>query len=191
MYRLSVVLVLATLLAGRLATPAVAAESRPIQLSLVPSIQIFSEDTAIHGVRLAIVGRNREFLGLDLGLGLLTTGDFTGVGWGFANLVDGDVQGIQSGLFNQAGTMTGVQWGIINLVDTEFTGLQWGGLNLMEQGHTEGLLVGLVNVTEDMDGLQLGFVNVTNTMHGLQIGLVNIIKGKDTLPVLPIVNWSF
>lgn len=194
MSRIPFLLVLSALLAAFLYGPMTAAaadSSRPVQLSLVPSIQLFSEETAIHGLRLAIVGRNSEFVGLDLGFGLLTTGNFTGVGWGLVNIVGGEVQGLQSGLFNRAGTITGIQWGLINFADTQFTGWQAGGLNMMQEGHAKGFLMGLVNVTEDMNGFQLGFVNVTNTMHGLQIGLVNIIKGKDSWPILPIVNWSF
>lgn len=30
-----------------------------------------------------------------------------------------------------------------------------------------------------------------DVIHGLRIGIVNIIRGKDSLPVLPIVNWKF
>lgn len=180
--------------------------ARPIQLSLVPSVQLFSEQTPIHGARLAIVGRNSEVQGLDLGLGLLTTGNFSGIALGIANVVDGTatglqwsfvnytkggVEGMQWGFYNQADSMMGIQWGLINIANADFQGWQWGAANLAQQGHSKGLLVGFVNMTEDMNGLQLGLVNLTNNMHGLQIGLVNVIKSKDKLPILPIVNWVF
>jgi len=196
-----------TLFAGLLLPGlAKAEEARPIQLSLVPSVQLFSEQTAIHGVRLAIVGRNSEVQGLDFGLGLLTTGPFTGVALGIANVVDGtaaglqwsfinytkgDVQGMQWGFYNQASSMQGIQWGLINFDDADFQGWQWGAANLVQNGHSKGLMVGFVNMTEDMNGLQFGLVNMTNNMHGLQIGLVNVIKSKEKLPILPIVNWVF
>ena len=60
-----------------------------------------------------------------------------------------------------------------------------------ESGAAEGVLLGLVNVTDSMEGLQLGLFNMTDSMNGLQIGLINVIKSKGTLPVFPIVNWSF
>ena len=42
-----------------------------------------------------------------------------------------------------------------------------------------------------MRGFQLGLLNITQKMNGLQIGLVNVIQDKKSLPVLPIINWSF
>jgi hypothetical protein len=32
---------------------------------------------------------------------------------------------------------------------------------------------------------------VSDSMYGLQIGILNIIKSKEKLPILPLVNWSF
>jgi len=184
-----------------------AQDSRPIQLSLVPSVQLFDRSTDVAGLRLAIVGENRNVTGIDVGFGLLTKGDFAGVSWGLVNLVDGstqglqwslvnytkgDVAGLQWGWYNQAGPMVGIQWGIANVAGGEFTGWQAGGLNLDQSGLTHGFCLGLVNVTDQMKGFQLGLVNVTNSMvSGLQIGIVNIIKDKEKLPVLPLVNWRF
>jgi hypothetical protein len=28
-------------------------------------------------------------------------------------------------------------------------------------------------------------------MHGLQIGIINVIRQKEKMPVLPIINWMF
>jgi hypothetical protein len=199
-------LVLALLVAALTQGTARADDARPIQLSLVPSVQLYPETTSIQGARLAIVGRNAKVQGVDFGLVTFTTGDFSGVSWGIANIVDGKVQGYQNtvvnysrgevegmqwGILNRAATMTGVQWAIVNLVDSKMTGWELGGLNLVQKGHSKGFLLGAVNVTEDMEGFQLGFVNVTNRMHGLQVGLINIIKLNGVLPVLPLVNWSF
>jgi len=195
------------LIAGLLLPGLAKAEgSRPIQLSLVPSIQLFPQDTSIQGIRLAIAGSNVKVSGLDVGIALITKGPFSGVSIGIANVVDGDVtglqwsavnytranvQGMQWGWYNRASSMTGVQWGLVNQDEADFNGWQWGAANLVQKGHSEGFLLGFVNVTEDMNGFQLGLVNMTNHMHGLQIGLVNVIKSKENLPILPIVNWMF
>ncbi len=40
-------------------------------------------------------------------------------------------------------------------------------------------------------GLQLGVFNLTDTMKGLQAGIINVIHQKSSLPIPPIVNWSF
>lgn len=61
--------------------PVQAEETRPIQLSLVTPIQIFSEDYGITGVRLNLLyGRNATVTGLDLGLvNHTTTGQSKGL----------------------------------------------------------------------------------------------------------------
>jgi hypothetical protein len=48
-----------------------------------------------------------------------------------------------------------------------------------------------VNITEDAHGLQIGVFNMTQTLYGLQIGAINVVRQKENLPILPIVNWSF
>ena len=68
----------------------------------------------------------------------------------------------------------GYSAGLYNGADTA-TGFQWG----------------LINITESMNGFQLALFNMTKRMDGLQIGIINVISSKDSLPVLPLVNWSF
>jgi hypothetical protein len=152
----------ALLVACALAAPA-AAETRPIQLSLLTPLQIFPAEDRISGIRLNLLyGRNASVTGLDLGLVNHTT----------------------------TGQSTGFQWGLVGLVDADFVGWQDNAVNLVE-GNFEGLQWGLVNYANHASGLQLGIVNYARTLKGLQIGLINIIKQDGAFPVLPIVNWSF
>lgn len=152
------------------------AEEKFANLALVDPVQVFDRDVTIRGVRLNLIyGVNRAMYGLDLGLVNDVRGETKGLQYGLVNLVDGPFTGWQNGL--------------VNMTDGKFTGLGTAAYNGYRDA--EGLVWGLVNVTDHMSGLQLGFVNYTRTLHGLQIGLLNIVKDKDKLPVLPIVNWSF
>ncbi len=54
-----------------------------------------------------------------------------------------------------------------------------------------GAQLAWVNVSKSFEGIQLGLENYTDDMHGLQIGLLNFINNKETLKILPIVNWRF
>jgi hypothetical protein len=155
------------------------AETKPFNLTLLSPAQVFPPADSVRGVRINLLyGRNVNVSGLELGLvSGHVTGDFRGLQWQPVNLVDGSFTGWQTGwLFSQTrGDFLGLQSSAVN-----FTG-----------GHAEGVQLGVVNVTESMSGLQLGLVNVAGRTDGLQIGLVNVIKSKESLPVLPIVNWTF
>ena len=176
--RILSILVLISMLLGLVAAPAAAEGEKIGSISLFAPIQIFDETTSIKGVRFNVVyGKHANFTGLDFGfIAGHATGNFTGVQWNAVNLVDGGFTGWQSGLFSQT--------------RGDFLGLQTSGINI-GKAHSEGVMFGFVNMTNDMSGLQIAFVNVTENMHGLQIGILNIIKGKDKLPILPIVNWVF
>lgn len=172
--RIPVLLILVILVAA----PALAQSERPIQVSLLNPVQIFSEDESIKGLRLNILyGKNANMTGVDIGfIAGHTTGNGKGVQWNLVNITEGD--------------FLGWQWGAANIVGGAFTGYQLGWYN-STKGPTEGFQWGIVNTAEDMSGFQLGLVNYAKKMYGLQIGLINIISSKDKLPVLPIVNWSF
>jgi hypothetical protein len=72
--------------------PVQAEETRPIQLSLVTPIQIFSEEYSIIGVRLNLLyGRNSTVTGLDH----TTTGQSKGVQHGLVGINDSDYMGWQ------------------------------------------------------------------------------------------------
>ena len=151
------------------------AGSKVIQLSLVPSIQIFDETTDIGGVRIMIYGQNRNVTGLDFGLGGRVTGDFVGLQWMIVGLIDGVGKGWQSNYaYNRAGTFYGIQSGVVNQGD-DMTGFQ----------------LGFVNYNRRMSGFSLSIVNYAEELDGLQIGLLNIAKNAKGHSILPIVNWVF
>lgn len=150
-------------LAVILVTQPIAAQQKPIQLSLFSPIQIVPEKYGISGVRLSLLyGRNTNVSGLDWGLVSHCT----------------------------SGMSKGVQFGLVGLVDADFIGWQSTAVNITKRDF-EGFQWGIVNYAGHANGFQLGLVNYAMTMKGLQIGLVNIIKQGGQFPVFPIVNWSF
>ena len=134
----------------------------PIQLALVPQIQLVHEDTSIQGVRLNIYGRNQNVTGVDLGLAHETKGDFKGISFGLVSFVHGEGRGLQfNGLYSEA--------------TVSMTGLQ----------------VGMVNRSNNMHGLQIGLANFADDMTGIQLGLWNEIKSKERWQVIPLINAAF
>jgi hypothetical protein len=170
---------LLVLLAGALSPAAVVAQDeKPFQLALFNPVQIRSEDEAIVILRLSLLyGKNTYVKGLDVGLVNHTT--------------SGTTKGWQFGLvgYNE-GEFVGWQDNYVNVTEARFAGLQSGVFN--SAGGGEGVQAGLVNVSDArFSGLQFSVVNVADDLYGIQLGLVNIIKSKETLSVLPIVNWKF
>jgi hypothetical protein len=160
------------------AVPNVALADGPINLALVPSIQIVGEDQSVTAIRLGLWGRNANMTGFDWEIVSQNTGSFTGVQWAAVGLVDGDFTGWQGNWLAAVtnGNMQGLQMGAYTHSGMGSSGVQWG----------------LFNTADDFSGLQVGFVNITQTMRsGLQIGLINIINSKEKLKFFPIVNWSF
>jgi hypothetical protein len=145
--------------------PEAAGESeviRPLQLALVPSVQLVNEENSIHGIRLNIYGRNRNVSGVDIGLAHETSGDFHGISFGLMNIAHGEGRGLQfSAIYSEA------------------------------TARMAGLQVGMVNRSNNMHGLQIGLANFADDMTGIQIGLWNEIKNKERWNVFPIVNAAF
>ncbi len=161
-------------LGGLLMAAPVAAQS-PLQIAIVPPLQIVPEDEAVKGLRLALYGKNTEMTGLDYGLVHHTTGKFTGLQLGLVGLNEGGTEGVQWNLVTiNEGVLVGVQLGLINTT-TSGEGMQWGGFN-----HST-----------DFRGLQVALVNYAETLDGLQVGLINIIREGGFLPVFPFFNFSF
>ncbi|HUI08234.1 MAG TPA: hypothetical protein VL486_14640 [Verrucomicrobiae bacterium] len=135
---------------------------RPIQLALVPDVQLVPQEQSITGFRLNIYGCNQDVTGVDIGLVHQATGNFKGAQFGIVNKVDGDSSGMQlAGIFSETrARMTGWQ-------------------------------VGMGNHAGYMKGVQLGFVNMADDMTGIQIGLVNIINSKTDYKALPLINAKF
>ena len=157
---------------------ALAQQERPFQLALFNPVQIRPEDDGITILRLSLLyGKNTYVKGLDLGLVNHTT--------------SGTTKGWQLGVvgYNE-GEFVGWQDNYVNVTEGRFLGLQSGIFNSAAGG--EGVQLGGVNVSgARFSGLQFSFVNIADDLYGIQLGLVNIIKSKESLPFLPIVNWKF
>jgi hypothetical protein len=150
----------------------------PINLALVPSIQIVGQTESVTVFRLGIWARNASMTGFDWGIVGQNTGSVTGVQWTAVGLVDGDFTGWQN------------SW-IASVTNGNMQGLQVGAYTHSGTG-SSGVQFGLFNTSDEFSGLQVGLVNITQVMRsGLQIGLINIIKSKEKLSLFPIVNWSF
>jgi hypothetical protein len=165
------------ILAGVAVESGFAEGTAAFQLALINPIQLRDESLSILILRLNLIyGKNVSVHGLDLGLiNHSTGGTSVGLQYGFVGYVGGSFVGWQNN--------------VIDIVKERFTGLQSGLYNQLGQG--EAVQYGGLNVANSMSGLQLGLVNYTQNMYGLQLGILNIIRGKDTLPVLPLVNWDF
>ncbi|MFC1476839.1 LA_2272 family surface repeat-containing protein [candidate division KSB1 bacterium] len=150
----------------------------PFQISLFNPIQLRSENAAVLYLRINLLyGKNTYVKGLDIGLvNHNTSGESLSLQHGLAGFVEADFKGWQD------------NWGL-NIVRGEFLGLQTGFYNEINSG--KAFQWGFINRSKDIRGFQLGIVNCAENMYGLQIGLINIIKSKQELPILPIVNWSF
>lgn len=163
---------------GMLMIPGVVLADGPVNLALLPSVQIVGETESVSALRLGIWARNAEMTGLDGSLVSQNTGSFTGVQWAGIGLVDGDFTGWQN------------NW-LASVTEGNMQGLQAGAYT-KSGGGSSGVQLGFLNTSDDFSGLQLGVVNITEVMRsGLQIGLVNIIKSNENLKVFPFVNWSF
>lgn len=139
----------------------------PIEVGLFPPLQLPGTDYAVKGLRLAGVGVNRTFAGLDLGiLGNVTDVEFSGIAI--------------SGLFN------------LNRGTSTVYGLQLAGIANLDLGSSEvyGLQLAGYNYAGKVHGLQIGLINVANELHGVQIGLFNI-NHNGPFHGSPIINAAF
>jgi hypothetical protein len=162
-----------------LVAPALARADGPINLGLFTPVQIVGETESVTAFRFSLIyGKNVDVTGIDLSLVGRNSGSVTGIQWTAVGLVDGDFTGWQSSWLAAVaeGNMQGLQTGFYTKAGVGSTGVQFGFLN----------------TADEFSGVQIGWVNITEVMRsGLQIGLVNIIKSKEKLSFLPIVNWSF
>ncbi|MEI6210279.1 MAG: hypothetical protein WCR06_01510 [bacterium] len=158
-------------LAGMMATGALAQDTWPVEISFLDWIYRPSD---VAGLRLAVpYGINDSVTGVDIGL--WGKSDYA---WAFQfnalhNKVRDRMGGLQVSCLNDAGDLTGMQVGLWNMAAT-----------------AEGFQIGLLNLTDQMDGMQIGIINRTELMHGYQIGLVNVIR-ESSVPFAPIINFCF
>lgn len=171
---------------------AMAAETRPFNLSLTPDIAIYSRSTAIKGLTLSVWGENPQD---SLALGIV-------------NGAAGESAGLSIGILNCADKYKGLQWGLVNCTSQDISGWQGGfffgvvgSVLNYTGGAMTGVQTGVVNYAGRLNGLQLGVVNYADTAAaGAQIGFVNVISQNtrwftmlpnELAPVMILVNWRF
>lgn len=108
---------------------------------------------------LGFIGRANTYNGVQANL---LRNDVTDVlaGWqiGFYNTCGrGDALGLQTGLWNESGSIYGLQLGLVNVSE-----------------YAEGVQIGLVNRVEDMSGYQIGLVNVIRSSTVPFCPIVNV-----------------
>ena len=162
------------------------------QSGLYNPVQLYSEETNVHGLRLSLpYTRNSDLHGIDLGVAAETE-SVTGVQANF--LYNGAVEatGLQMTFFQNASTEAmGLQISGVNMVENSFTGFQLGGF-VNSTAEIKGLqLAGLHNRSERVVGLQItSLVNETDELKGLQIGALNF-NHNGLLPFFPIFNFGW
>ena len=136
--------------------------TKPIQISLWPTIQMHDSETSIKGFRFNLLyGVNQDVSGIDIGPINRVKGNMKGLHCGLVNLVGGDLSGCQVGIANSA-------------------------------QKTKGIQCGLINHAVSMTGIQIGLAyNTADTLRGLQVGLFNFVWERKPIFFFPIVNLSF
>jgi len=166
----------------------------PLQLALYPTVQIVPHDGDFAGLRLNIIGVNRNVSGADIGIINQTDDTFRGAGLGIVNLSQGDSKGVSVGFINHVnGDQKGFQgipllswWNALNVVHGHCAGAQGG---LFNQAHSlSGVQGGLVNVAYDAKGVMIGLYNYSESFCGLHVGLVNIVYEDMTGAQLGLYN---
>lgn len=113
----------------------------------------------VSGLDIGLIGRSHYYYGIQLNL-LRNDVEDELAGWqiGCYNSAGlAEVLGLQTGLWNEAGSFYGVQVGLINLAD-----------------YSHGLQVGLVNRVEGMRGYQIGLINIIRDSEVPFMPLINI-----------------
>ena len=144
-----------------------------IMLSACSPGELPGPSSAIHGGRLSLIyGECRELYGLDISVsgyvrermygaqfGLVLNYLEIGAGaqWGFANFVEHEFYGYQTGAWNHSGAGYGHQLGVVNTA-----------------GYFSGFQLGLLNVADDLDGVQIGLVNVVRNQALSVLPFINI-----------------
>jgi len=119
------------------------ASSSPLQLGLVPGIQVVDEGSTINGVALSLPWSR--------------SANVSGVQAGVVNQVGQQLDGVQAGVVNLGETVGFLQAGAVNQART-LTGFQGGMVNISED--TRGMQVGLFNYSRKLKGVQVGLINV-------------------------------
>lgn len=176
----------------------------PLQIGLYPTLQIIHYEESVAGVRLNLIGVNKNMTGIDAGLINQTDETFRGADIGIMNLCKGNSSGIHVGFVNHVnGNMKGFQgipfiswYNALNVVHGHCGGAQGGFFNEAKslsgvQGgmvniayDSKGVMGGLYNYTEDFEGWQAGLINIAdNDMTGFQLGVYNGVQSASGLQI--------
>lgn len=158
-----------------------AEDCNPIQISLLPSVQLIPKENAICGARLNLLwGENTSVRGIDAGL-VNVAESIKGIEIGGLNWLSGhnrnESWGIQIAGINYMGNSSfiGGQLGFVNVGSLEasasITDIQAAAFNLNE-GEINGLQFGGANLGWNVNGLQLGSSNFGGNVNGLQIAVL-------------------
>lgn len=189
----------------------------PFQFAVFNPLQLFNEGKDIIGLRLTLVyGGNADVSGIDLGLGINSSHNFTGIQIaGIMNNAAGDpgdfigtgiqiaglgnttdhlygiqIGGLGNGVTNDA---TGIQIGLVGNVASTVKGIQIGGLynfNYGKNSSITGIQIGVFNYSDNVTGIQIGLYNECSDMKGIQVGILNNIE-KGRMRLMPIINAKF
>jgi hypothetical protein len=134
--------------------------------------------------------------GAQLSLGFNhSRANFTGIQFGLGNVNYGFILGIQASvLVNVTNYTSGLQAStLLNISKTNLFGFQIGPFNYVKtiygpKSSTDlgnGIQIGLINISNEMDGWQFGLINVSRrSTKGTQIGLINFFRGNvDGTPI--------
>lgn len=107
----------------------------PIQLAFVTPIQIVPEGKPVRGLAINFIyGANTSVEGVDLGLiNRTTTGQSSGLQWGFVNISEGQFKGFQWGWYNTGRDVNGLQLALVNYA-AKIHGVQVGLINIIKTG---------------------------------------------------------
>lgn len=104
---------------------------------------IYSPADIVYGIHGGFVTLNRQDMrGVQGGLVAISKGYVAGVQWGYINLgLEGDLTGLQAGLFNYANEFTGLQLGLVNYAQSINKGLQLGLVNIAKNGWLPAMII--------------------------------------------------
>jgi hypothetical protein len=165
----------------------------PFQAAFFNPLQIFSEETDVHGFRMNFpYGKNANFRGVDFGMvGITKKAKGAQINF-FYNEAE-EFSGLQlAGLpGNRCTDLNGVQAGAVNIAEGRVRGWQFSFLSNEASDVSGGQISGIANRSRRVVGFQLALlVNETEDLHGLQIGVLNF-NANGILPFFPIFNFGF
>ncbi len=108
-------------------------------------IGLWGRSTYFEGVQVNILRNDVKDAGCGIQVGI------------YNSIGNGQMNGIQCGLWNEAGSLQGLQGGLVNVA-----------------GDVEGFQVGLINRCEAMHGFQVGVINVIRSAEMKFCPVVNI-----------------